>query len=178
MNKAYNTDILKIKSFPSNYDIVYTDPPWEQRMVRLFETMIAKDGGARAGNSIEAILNKLGSLSDTSKPLFIEYGMKGYGLVEEIMKHNGHKLNETQILMQSMGRPFVVMSFNTDFIIDSKLKGFNIVKHTVIGTGAKLVVDPFAGIGQTAKAVIKSGANYVGYELNPKRYERLKKVTG
>ena len=39
-----------------------------------------------------------------------------------------------------------------------------------------IVFDPFAGIGYTARFVLKAGSSYVGAEMNYARYLRLKEV--
>ena len=72
MNKAYNRDILDWDSFP-DYDIIWCDPPWEQKMVNYFETLMFKSGQIKPQNTIIDILQKLAKLSHKNKPVFIEY---------------------------------------------------------------------------------------------------------
>lgn len=170
MNK--NIDIMDCQQFP-NYDILYCDPPWEQRMVKFFETQLQKQTGIKKENQIEAILNKLATLSDKSKPLFIEYSIKGHDRVIDIMQENGHQFFHKMILPQSNGKPYIVMCFNTNVKLREELKGGEIVTYVVQKFKNPVVFDPFAGIGFTARYVFEAGGKYIGYELNPKRFERL-----
>ena len=40
----YNKDIMDWNEFPA-YDMIWCDPPWEQRMVKYFETVMKRDSG-------------------------------------------------------------------------------------------------------------------------------------
>ena len=177
MSSATLSDFMNINQFP-DYDIVYCDPPWEQRMVRFFQTQMKKQTGKTADNEIGAILAKLASLCSTEKPVFIEYSVKNCDRVINHMEAAGHKHFKTVNGLQTNNKPYVIMAFNTSVDIGDGVKGFDAVTKAVKLTGAKTVVDPFAGIGKTAEAAIKAGATYHGYELNPARYERLSKVVG
>ena len=162
------SDIMKIDSFP-DYDIVYCDPPWEQRMVKFFQTTMRKQTGKVADNTIEGILSKLGQLCLTDKPVFVEYSVKGSDRVVSIMEAAGHKHFRTVAGFQTNKSPFAIISFNTDVDIGDGVVGWDGVRRAVELTGAKVVVDPFAGIGQSAKAFVEAGVTYHGYELNPAR---------
>ena len=48
-----------------------------------------------------------------------------------------------------------------------------LVMHCVSETKAKVVFDCFAGLGFTCKWVKKAGADYIGYELNPVRFNKM-----
>ena len=171
-NQYFNQDILDFNGFPE-YDILYTDTPWGERMVKQFQTMMFKQTGIKVNNTLIQILTHLGKHASKDKPMFIEYGINGWEEMVEIMQSCGHKLNEVKTLYQSMNRPFIVASFNTTMPIPDK-KGFEVVKtilRSVAPTGK--VFDPFAGIGQTKKAVNSVGWSYIGSELNPARYQRL-----
>ena len=76
----YNKDIMDWNEFPA-YDMIWCDPPWEQRMVKYFETVMKRDSGREASNTITNIINKLGSLASTEKLIVVEYGIKGHELV-------------------------------------------------------------------------------------------------
>ena len=175
MSHATNLDIMQIESAP-DYDLLYTDPPWGNRMVKFFETMERKATGKSHNNSLQLVIEKLGDLADPNKPLIIEYGIKGWEEIIPWLEAKGHRLYKKFEAIQSMKRPFVVLVFNTQFDINTQLVGFNIVTDTVLRTGAKKVFDPFGGIGQTARAVHKAGADYYGNEMNPERFRRLKQV--
>ena len=172
---AINSDIMDLESLP-DCDIVYCDPPWEDRMVKFFQTQMKKQSGLVATNTIDGILGKLASLCPVSKPVFVEYSIKGLERVVGAMESSGHKHSQTVEAFQTNGNPYVILSFNTSVRIPDGAKGWEIVRLVIEATGAKVVSDPFAGIGQTAKAVIGCGAIYHGSEINPARYERLRKV--
>lgn len=172
MNK--NIDITECKEFP-NYDILYTDPPWEQRMVRFFETQMFKQTGVKKENSIENILTCLARLTH-KKPAFIEYSIKGHELVIEIMEQYGHTFNYKQQLLQTNNKPYIVMVFNSNVIIPEGMNGEKVIHYVVSQFDKPLVFDPFAGIGFTAKHVFSSGGKYIGYEINKNRFDRLQKL--
>lgn len=175
MIKAHCIDIMNIKEFPP-YDIVYTDPPWEQKMVNTFETMMVKAGGVRAGNNIDSILDKLAKLCNSNKPVYIEYSVKGFERVITHMGNHGHKLNVVSKHIYAVNSPYVVMSFNTSKPLPNGFKNHAVIDYVMNIEKPKIVVDPFAGIGRFAKVISKHGIDYIGYELNPSRYERLKMI--
>jgi hypothetical protein len=163
---------MDVKSFP-DYDIYYTDPPWEQRMVKWFETKMRKDTGVEVKNDIVLILEHMSKLADKQKPIFIEYSVKGTEALIDIFETAGHKHHTTVVARYDRGKPHHMIAFNTDIDIPVDLVMENLVMHCVNKTNAKVVFDSFAGIGYTCKWVKKCGADYIGYELNPKRFERL-----
>lgn len=176
MGKSYNKDIMDWQEFPQ-YDLIWTDPPWETRMLKFFETMMRKQTGNAPANDLTAIFNKLGSLADTQKPMIIEYSVQGHQKVIDIMREHGHFLTHKKKMDQSMNRPFVILAFNFKghFIADTK--GFKIITDTLkMYSKSGIVFDPFAGIGNTCKAVKAAGWEYIGSELNPERFKRLQAI--
>lgn len=173
--KNYNKDIMHWKEFPA-YDMIWTDPPWCNGMVKFFQTQLKKDTGEIIEHTIEDIITQLAILSDKTKPVIIEYSEKGSDYVVKTMELNGHKFISKNVCMQSMGRAFVILVFNVEIDICKTEKGANIITETLIGLNYNTIFDPFAGVGFTAKAVLKAGKNYIGSELNPKRYSKLIKV--
>jgi hypothetical protein len=163
---------MDYSEFPE-YDILYTDPPWENRMVKVFQTMLKKDTGIVKNHDIVAILTQLARLAKTDKPAIIEYSQRGVELVIQIMAAHGHRYIKTYQCTQKNKAPFVILTFNVDVPIDNSVTGYNIVTQTLIKTPYNVVFDPFAGIGQTKKAVNMAGKSYIGSELNPKRYLQL-----
>jgi hypothetical protein len=91
------------------------------------------------------------------------------------MESKGHVLKSKNVRLQSMGREFILLVFNEELKIPSQ-KGFAIIEEFFTENKFNVVFDPFAGIGATAKSVLKTGTIYVGSELNPVRYKRLAKV--
>tara|TARA_R110001632_G_scaffold144170_1_gene260399 strand:+ start:129 stop:656 length:528 start_codon:yes stop_codon:yes gene_type:complete len=171
----YNKDIMDWDQFP-DYDMIWCDPPWEQKMVKYFETVMRRDAGVEAQNTIINILHKLGSLASTEKPLVIEYSEKGHELVVETMKICGHKFVSKHIRTYDK-RPFLVLIFNEDINLYDTKNESELITKTLLGLeDVKTVFDPFAGIGFTAKAVRKAGKKYIGSEINPARFAKLIKV--
>lgn len=174
MNSCKNIDVMKIAEFPP-YDLLYIDPPWEQGLVKMFETMQFKQTGIeRPNNNIDDILDKVSKLASNKKPIVVEYSVKGTERVINAFVKNGHRFNEVSTQTQGTKKPFNIISFNTELKLPKGLVGFKVVSKTVEILKPKVVFDCFAGIGLTAKTVINSGANYIGYELNPARFKRLK----
>lgn len=174
--KHKNIDIMHLNKCP-DYDIIYCDPPWEERMVKYFETIMEKSGHKKPNNTISEILYKLGELADTNKPLFIEYSVKNHERVIKIMESFGHKFNKVFESIYDGNRPYVIISFNTSILIENGLKDQLSLKRILEKTKAKTVFDMFAGIGVICKIVEDYGCEYIGYELNPERFKKLIKVT-
>lgn len=178
MTKNYNKDIMDWDKFPP-YDILWCDPPWEQGLVKFFHTKMRQAGYTPPDNTIEGIMHQLGFLAEVTKPLVIEYSIKGSELVVFYMERNGHKLVQKIDAIQTNGKPYRIMVFNVSMRIDPTQKGFNLIKDCLSKCQEGLTIfDPFAGIGATAKAVrvSKGSHTYIGSELNPARYERLCKI--
>tara|TARA_R110002153_G_scaffold189041_1_gene341863 strand:+ start:970 stop:1533 length:564 start_codon:yes stop_codon:yes gene_type:complete len=175
MNYCYRKNLLEWAEFPE-YDMLWTDPPWEEKMVKFFRTQMKKDFGSSDDFNITEILEHLAKLADKTKPLFVEYSVKGHERVIDIMKAFGHTHKMTCTQIQSTKLPYIIMVFNTDYKLPLGLKGFDSVKHAVNVLKPSRVFDPFAGIGLTAKAVISQGSFYIGSEINPKRFKRLETI--
>lgn len=167
-----NIDIMDVLHAPT-HTMIWTDPPWENRMVKWFETKMAKDTGAeKPQNTIEQLLERLAYLASPAQPCFIEYGIKGHRKVIEAMHNKGHTFRECVVRKQNCNDPFVVLSFNTDVRIPQG-KGSEIVTAVIKQFNNPIVWDPFAGIGVTRKAVEKGGGTYIGYEINKARFDRM-----
>jgi DNA modification methylase len=182
MTKNYNLDIMEWSKFPE-YDIIWTDPPWGNPMVKWFQTLMFKKTKKRVDYTINDILGKLGELSNPSKPLIVEYDQR-QKLIDEaisILTKYGHKHIKTIQAKQSTSAEFSIIVFNKDInIADPKITtGFTLLTESIReyrGTGGCIVFDPFAGMGNTAKAVINAGATYIGSEINYERYLKLCKA--
>lgn len=175
MEKNYNKDIVDWKAFPA-YDMIWCDPPWEDRMVRYFRTDMVKKTGEGFETTLEQMLHHLGKLADSSKPMVVEYSIKGHEYVIQVLESRGHKLVNKVVTTQSNNKPYLIMIFNKAVLIDINLSGFRQVTDAVQRSKARVIFDPFAGIGATAKAVQKAGATYIGSEVNPARFKRLCKA--
>ena len=170
-----NADIMSLEKFPA-YDLLYTDPPWGLRMVKYFNTQHKKDTGEARTHSWSDIFHQLGRLADTAKPMVVEYQVKDFEEVVRVMAEHGHAFDKKTQGTQSNGRRFVLLHFNCCFTFSEGLKGFGFVTDCVRQLGAKVVFDPFAGMGKTAKAVRDAGASYIGAEMNPARFKHLQRV--
>lgn len=175
IKECYNISILDWPAAPE-YSLIWTDPPWEQSALNMFQTMMRKQTGIDVNNKISDLIEKLARLADVTKPLFIEYSVKGHELVIEIMKKWGHQLCKKIITAQANGKPFIILSFNNAYNFPEGLKGFENITHAIEVFHPQVIFDPFAGIGQTARTVIKSGCGYIGSEINPHRYKSLLKI--
>jgi hypothetical protein len=175
MNKAENRDIMSFQAFPE-YDIIWCDPPWEDKMVKYFQTLNHKQTGKVVENNINGILEKLFLLANNQKPIVVEYSIKGSELVIEYAKKHGHTLTQTVTAIQDNDLKSYLLVFNTDVRLEQGLRGYLNTTEGVRKLGAKLVFDPFAGMGRTAKAVLLAGASYHGSELNEARYKKLCKI--
>lgn len=175
MSKAINKDIMSWEKFP-DYDIIWCDPPWEQKMVKYFETMMYKSGQKKPNNNIEQIIKKLADLSSKEKPIFIEYSIKGSELIASIMQSSGHVLNNITNSTQENNMPYCILSFNTTHCLDGSKIGFSVIESVCKSLDFNVVFDPFAGIGKTAKSFIKNGKTYIGSEINVLRFNKLSKA--
>ena len=162
--------------FPE-YDIIWTDPPWEQKMVNFFETMMFKTGQPKPMNSSDGIIKQLAMLAHLNRPVFIEYSLNGSETVIEIMVKAGHLFCNKVLSTQENGKPYCILVFNSiDFEPDGQKQGFKIIDFTCEHLNFNTVFDPFAGIGKTAKSFIKHGKTYIGSEINTARFDKLKNI--
>lgn len=177
MNKAECKSILDYKQFPT-YDILWCDPPWEERMTKWFRTKLSKDAGIKTDFTFEQIIDKLGELANPSKPLYVEYDIKYYmNVIPRLVKHGHNLVNISEHPLYQKSR-CVVLAFNTDKFPANETDGVTAIIETLNQYPTKqLIFDPFAGLGVTAKAVINAGHYYHGSEINPSRFQKLKAVT-
>jgi hypothetical protein len=176
MSKIFCKDIMDWKIFPE-YDIIWCDPPWEQKMVNYFETMLHKSGYQKPNHTIHQIISQFAKLSCINKPVFIEYSVKGYLLVLDIMIKHGHVHTSTIHSKQENGNPYVIIVFNyLGRMPNGNMQGFKIIDSLCTILSFTTIFDPFAGLGKTAKRFIKNQKNYIGSEINPQRFNQLKKI--
>ena len=174
MIRNYNKDIMHWDKFP-DYDMIWCDPPWEQKMVKYFQTIMLRDTGEVADNTIGDILTTLARLSDKSKPLVIEYSIHSAYELVQIMAEHGHTLMSTNERIYDK-KPFLILVFNVPLKINESVNPSTVITESLRNTPYQVIFDPFAGIGFTAKAVRKAGKIYIGSEINKARFERLKKI--
>lgn len=177
MNRLFNLDIMQLE-YPVAWecDICYTDPPWEQGMVSMFETWLVKQGLERPGNHIDSILERLFDLWPRTKPLYVEYSVKGSERVRHWGEKMGHTYHETIMAKQTNKKPYVVICFNTDIPTPFYAEGWDVLNKVLEYHKPKRVFEPFAGIGQSTKRILASGSKVTANEINPARFEKLKLV--
>jgi len=173
--------VADIMSLPDGWandcDLTFTDPPWEQGLVKMFETIRYKQTAVeRVGNTIDGILNKLFQLAPKGKPCFVEYGMKGYERVEAIGQENGFVLAGTVIGTQLSGQPYATMCFNTDMNLSgaANLQGWGFLDKTLAHHKPTKVFEPFAGHGQHARRIAANGYGVRATEFNAARAEKCR----
>jgi len=172
-------EIKDIMSLPSDYanacDLTYTDPPWENRMVKWFETDMRKKGYEPPQNDIDEIIGRLFDLAPKGKPTFVEYGKKGFERVIEIGTAKGFEFNRKIFGYQLSKQPFVVLQFNSDLPQpQSAINGFDVLEMAIRHHKPRCIFEPFAGLGITAKIMDNYGVDIVAAELNPARANKLK----
>jgi len=170
--------VSDIMDLPADYavdcDMTYTDPPWGQGLVKMFETLAFKDAGVeRPGNLIVNILARLFSLSPIGKPIFVEWSVKDAMMVRGIGQDHGHVCKHMDVVTQTNGKLATVVSFNTEMTIDYPKRGYEFMFAALDYHKPKCVFDPFAGHGQHARRIINRGIDVVAAEFNPARARKL-----
>ena len=169
------SDILNLADdFADSCNMTYTDPPWENRMVKWFETDMRKKGYEPPKNDIDEIIGRLFDLAPKGKPTFVEYGKKGFERVIEIGKSKGFKFNRKIFGYQLSKQPFVVLQFNSDLPQpQSAINGFDVLEMAIKHHKPRCIFEPFAGLGITAKIMDSYGIDVIAAELNPARAKKL-----
>ena len=169
-------DILELPDdYAEDCDMTYTDPPWENRMVKWFETDMRKAGYAAPSNDIDEVIDRLFELAPNGKPFFCEYGKKGFERVIRIGQARGFEFVRTVFGTQLSKQPFVILQFNSDLPRpEQTIHGFDLLKKAIQWHSPSAVFEPFAGLGITSKIMIDMGCNVVANELSPKRAAKLK----
>lgn len=159
------------------YELAWTDPPWQERMTKFFNTILRKQTGEVCHNTYDEIITQLARITHTERPLYVEHGLRGYEHAISLITAQGHSLTRTQEAVQLNKNPYVILCFNTSIFPEPGLKGFESTRNVVRQYPAKsLVFDPFAGMGLTARAVVEGGGRYFGSEYNPLRCDKLEAV--
>lgn len=171
--------ISDVMNLPDDYsegcDMTYTDPPWENRMVKWFETDMRKKGFEPPKNDIDKIIERLFFLAPKNLPTFVEYGKKGFERVINIGESCGFNFVQKIFGYQTTKQPFVVLQFNSNLPMPkSAIHGFDVLNMAIEHHNPKCIFEPFAGLGITSKIMDKHGVNIVAAELNPIRAARLK----
>ena len=172
-------EISDILNLPDDYakscDMTYTDPPWENRMVKWFETDMRKKGFEPPKNDINKIIERLFYLAPKDAPIFVEYGKKGFERVINIGKDFGFDFVQKIFGYQTTKQPFVVLQFNSDLPMPkTAINGFDVLELAIKHHEPTRIFEPFAGLGITSKIMDKYNLDIVAAELNPGRAKKLK----
>lgn len=170
------SDIMQLPNdYAAKCDMTYTDPPWENRMVKWFETDMRKAGYTPPANDIDEIIDRLFELAPSGKPLFCEYGKKGFERVIKIGKARGFEFVRTVFGIQISKHPFVILQFNSDLPKPVQaIHGFDLLEHAIKWHEPSTIFEPFAGLGVTAKIMMDMNCHVIANEINPKRATKLK----
>ena len=172
--------VSDIMNLPDDYadgcDLTYTDPPWENRMVKFFETSMRKSGFEPPKNDIDKIIERLFYLAPDGQPTFVEYGKVGMDRVIDIGKQFGFEFVRSIYGQQVQNKsPFVIIQFNSDMPKPQRMiKGFDVLHLAVQHHNPSCIFEPFAGLGVTTKIMDGLGVNVVAAELNPARAAKLR----
>lgn len=170
-------DIMKLPNDAAvGCDMTFTDPPWEQGLVKMFETLMFKAGYERPGNNIDDLLHRLFILAPDGYPCFVDYSVKGAQRVARIGREHGFELSGVVLLEQANSKPYASIQFNTDFSNEGDLSGWGLIRAVLRYHKPNKVFEPFAGLGVLARQCIALGIDVVASEMNPKRAERAFKA--
>lgn len=171
-------DIMRLPSdVARGCDMTFTDPPWENSALRMFETIMAKAGTPKPGNDIDAVLDRLFLLAPKDKPCFVEYSVKGHTRVIRCGLARGHQLHRV-IHSEYVHGPQVVVQFNSDMPLAANVKGWGVLDAAIAYHKPACIFEPFAGHGVHAARMVKLGVNVVASELNPARAAKAFKALG
>jgi len=154
-------------------DLTFTDPPWEQGLVKMFETLAQRDAGLpKPGNTIDAILHRMFELAPKA-PCVVEYSVKGHTRVLEAGHAGGHLDGRVCHATQTNGKPYVFIIFNSGMPLPRNPKGWEMIDHVFEYHKPTKVFEPFAGHGQHTRRFVEHGADVIASELSPHRAQKL-----
>lgn len=160
-------------------DILYTDPPWGDRMMSFFGTMREKQTDQSGDNiSYEAMLRTLRDIIDDHvEGIVVVTVSMDDDTVQTILSpvlHNadtqitqyrgGGELRKCKTLLAGTAPEY---SFSGDI---SRTQGMTMatetIHHAKDAADGNLVLDPMCGQGNAAVAAIKNGCRFAGNEFN------------
>lgn len=164
-------------------DLIYTDPPWGPGLLQMFATM--NERGSVPAMGWMAFLDSVAAICAQHRapgaPVFVEMGCRWtQDLDERMSAHHLPLQRRWEVTYGSDRRPSTLVLYGEKSI---SLQ-MPVPPHGEAVTGAVLgalvrpgtiVLDPFTGLGMTARITHKLGGYFRGTELNPKRMERTVK---
>lgn len=177
-------DILQGKKV----NVLYTDPPWGDGLVKMFTTMAEKASGTHLrALSYQECLLEIKKIIDNHVEgfVFVETGVKWIPETLDILRDSLHNIRSFDVKYLSGGiwRPSKIIVGSTSseykFIEDltdrTDLDLVNTaVSHCYFEGG--ILLDPFCGLGLSARAALLNNMKFIGNELNIKRLEKTLKV--
>jgi len=174
------SDIMDLTpDYAAGCDLLYTDPPWEQSLVKMFETLAYRDANLpRPANEIDHILDWLFAITPGGIPAFIEYSVGGHERVVQHAHSHGFQCTQVHYCTQTNGKPYVILQFNSDMPPMDYVGGWVPLKKVMEYHKPRRVFELFAGHGQHIRRMIAAGAEVVAAELNPARAAKLQGYFG
>tara|TARA_Y100001937_G_scaffold58992_1_gene80951 strand:- start:4555 stop:5091 length:537 start_codon:yes stop_codon:yes gene_type:complete len=171
-------DIMDLPdNFAEGCDLVYTDPPWEPRMLKWFETLMRKNGYTAPSNDIDAIITRLFQLAPRDIPIFIAYAIEGYERVISIAQGDGRKFIRSIQGIQTTKNPLLILQFDSDMPKPRHIpKRFETLQMAIDWHCPKKIFDPFAGMGRLIQVMKKNGCDVIANEINPERARKIKLI--
>lgn len=160
-------------------DILYSDPPWGDGLLRMFATTTEKVTGVRPDQpSWLELCDRYAEIISryVREWVFIEVGVKTYpdmlaavrpmlSVVEIAPFKYGADLSATMIYGRVNPGPLPSIDLTGK-------KGLAMVEYVLGTVSGKTVADPCCGAGYTARAARKRGMTFYGNELNPARLDK------
>lgn len=161
-------------------DILYTDPPWGDRMMSYFGTMREKQTNQSGDNiTYEAMLRTLRDIIDDHvEGIVVVTVSMDDDTIETILSPVLYN-KETQITQYRGGGELrkcrtLVAGTDPEYEFEgnvAKMKGMTMATEAVHiakqpAAGTPLVLDPMCGQGNAGVAAIKNGCQFVGNEFN------------
>lgn len=162
-------------------EVLYSDPPWGDGMLKRFASTVEKATGMRpAQPSFEQVCERFGQLTESvSGHVFLEVGQKSHGLLLEAVRPHLSDVSVTPFYYGSNIQAVLIYGNRgggaaPDLSDLGKLKGLPFVKHILgkVAVPGARVLDPCCGAGYTARAAVHHGMLFRGNELNPARLEK------
>lgn len=182
MDWARNTE----RGLPGTVDAVYTDPPWNPGIARIFRRWAGREHGAvDLGFLFAAFVNDALAACPYG-PWYIEMGRGGVHVMQDTLAQ--FDVGVTDVLLttnddaEANAEAYVIEADPTeparDAIVHPRATGLNgtDLRRTIMGTfperGIRTVLDPFAGYGGILREAATLDIGYYGLELNADRLQR------
>ncbi len=176
--------------YPSGgIDYVYTDPPWGGANLKYWSTICRRDCGGvvtrvpEFSQFLDRLFEVIDDATHQDSVIFMEYGLRWRNLIEFEINRFGFTLNSISVPRygnRNLPLNLFVFSRNTMTLPTEYTEAINGTKgmNTLYAAtscfrmdGAR-VLDPFCGLGNTARLCVQRGAIFYGNEINLKRLNK------